>query len=187
MKSTKVVFPAVDDAEHVVNVDGGVAEDDGTFFLTVDGMDCPIQEPTPFSKTWFSHKFKGPAIKHEIAIDLNGNFAWVSPPHRGSANDKAIFDRELRQLIPAGCLVICDKGCDADDVLAPHDEVDDDEAKCFKARALARHETGNKRVKDFAITSTHFRDGVEFHCAAFDAVVVLCQCDIQRGEPLFEL
>ena len=37
------------------------------FVLSVDGTDCPIEEPRPFDKAWFSQKFKGPGVKYEVA------------------------------------------------------------------------------------------------------------------------
>ena len=44
------------------------------FILSVDGTDCPIEEPRPWSKTWFSQKFKGAGVKYEVALDvLTGN------------------------------------------------------------------------------------------------------------------
>ena len=36
--------------------------------ISIDGTDCQIQEPTPFSPKWFSHKFNGPGIRYEVGI-----------------------------------------------------------------------------------------------------------------------
>jgi hypothetical protein len=39
----------------------------------VDGTDYPIKELCPFSKKWFSHKFKGPGLQYdsEVAVCIN--------------------------------------------------------------------------------------------------------------------
>ena len=31
-------------------------------FVSIDGTDFRIQEPSPFSSSWYSHKFKGPGV-----------------------------------------------------------------------------------------------------------------------------
>ena len=174
LKAEKIVLP-----EPIPDVE---------FYLSVDGTDCPINEPTPFNRNWMSHKFKGAAIKYEIGIDLDGNYAWVSPPYRGSVHDSTIFKRALRNLVPDGCCVIVDSAYGIeDDKVAPVSEYDDAPVTDFKKRVKSRHETGNKRIKDFAITSTCFRHQLDFHSACFDAVVVLCQFNVENGENLFVL
>ena len=45
--------------------------------ISIDGTDCPIQEPSPFSPKWFIHKFKGPDIRYELGVAINGNIVWV--------------------------------------------------------------------------------------------------------------
>lgn len=162
-------------------------EDPFVFLLSVDGTDCPILEPRPFSRSWFSHKFKGAAIKYEIALDLEGNIVWVSPPYRGSINDKVIFRQGLQDMIPHKYLAIVDKGYNMTDKLAPINAFDDREVILFKKRILARHETVNKRIKDFAITSTKFRHDIPFHDVCFDAVATICQYNIENGDPLFAI
>ena len=45
--------------------------------VSIDGTDCRIEEPSPFDEKWFSHKFKGPGVRYEIGIAVNGNIVWV--------------------------------------------------------------------------------------------------------------
>jgi hypothetical protein len=40
--------------------------------ITVDGTDFSIYEPTHFSTEWFSHKFKEPGVRYELAISIRG-------------------------------------------------------------------------------------------------------------------
>eukprot|EP00536_Pseudo-nitzschia_multiseries_P019473 jgi/Psemu1/232526/e_gw1.5049.6.1 len=35
-----------------------------TCFMSMDGTNCPVFEPWPFSKKMYSHKFNGPAVKY---------------------------------------------------------------------------------------------------------------------------
>lgn len=39
-------------------------------FASIDGTDCDISEPTPFTPRWFSHKFRGTGIRCEIGVCL---------------------------------------------------------------------------------------------------------------------
>ena len=51
--------------------------------MTVDGVDCPIQEPIPFDPQWFSHKFRGPGLKYEIAVCIQtGDIVWANGPFK---------------------------------------------------------------------------------------------------------
>jgi hypothetical protein len=38
--------------------------------VSVDGTDFQINEPTPFSKGYYSHKFNGPGLRYEIALNI---------------------------------------------------------------------------------------------------------------------
>lgn len=111
---------------------------------------------------------------------------WSSPPYRGSINDKTIFRQGLVHLIPDGYLAIADQGYSGVK-LAPISEFDTPDVVMFKKRVLARHETVNKRIKDFAVASVKFCHGIAMHDIVFDSVVTLCQYNIENGEPLFAL
>ena len=126
-------------------------------------------------------------MKYEIGVDLEGNIVWVSTPYRGGVNDKTIFRQGLRLLIPRGYLAIADQGYTPGPKLSIISEHDSEEVIFFKKRALSRHETANKRLKDFACLTTAFRHGTDFHCFVFDAVATICQYNITNGEPLFAL
>jgi hypothetical protein len=39
---------------------------------SVDGTDFEIFEPEPDDTKWFSHKFKGPGLRYEIVLSLEG-------------------------------------------------------------------------------------------------------------------
>jgi hypothetical protein len=49
--------------------------------MTVDGTDFKIQEPSPFSRTWYSHKFKGPGFRYKVAVGIQtGDIVWTHGP-----------------------------------------------------------------------------------------------------------
>ena len=164
---------------------------DRIFFLTVDGTDFRIQEPTDFDRTWYSHKFKKAAVKYEVALAMDGNIVWTNGPFRGSKNDMTIFREGLMAHIPEGKLVIADKGYRGEPMVSYPNPQDREDVAIFKARALARHETVNKRFKDFKILGETFRhangDPLGSHRVYFFAIVVLTQVKIEMGEPLFNL
>ena len=64
---------------------------------------------------------------------------------------------------------------------------DNDEMQEARYRAGSRHETCNKRFKQFHILQDTFRNDIEKHAYAFRAIVVLTQLSLKRGEPLFEV
>jgi len=49
--------------------------------MTVDGTDCMIEEPVPFSPKWYSHKFHGPGVRYKIGAGVQtGWIVWVNGP-----------------------------------------------------------------------------------------------------------
>lgn len=54
-------------------------------------------------------------------------------------------------------------------------------------RIMARHETVNKRLKQFNILNHIFRHSLEKHPLIFHAVANLTQFMIENGEPLFSI
>lgn len=115
LKAVKMTFPT--QGSHMI------------FTISVDGTDCRIEEPRPFSTKWFSQKFKGPAVKYEIGIDiLSGNCVLVHGPFKGGTNDVTIFRSALKDLIPQGKFAITDKGYrgEPDKASCPNHLDDDD-------------------------------------------------------------
>ena len=64
-------------------------------FIRVDGIDCLVFEPWPFSNTMYSHKMNGPGLRYEVAVCLNiGRIVWINGPFVGSKNDSSVIFRE---------------------------------------------------------------------------------------------
>jgi len=48
-------------------------------FVSVDGTDSRISEPSPFSATWYSHKFHGAGLRYEVGLSIStGQIVWVN-------------------------------------------------------------------------------------------------------------
>ena len=44
----------------------------------IDGTNFRVKEPRPFSKKWHSFKFYGPALRYEIALEIEtGHIVWA--------------------------------------------------------------------------------------------------------------
>ena len=50
-----------------------------------------------------------------------------------------------------------------------------------------RHETVNRRLKQWRILKGVFRHDISFHHVVFSAVAVITQVAISKGEPLFQV
>ena len=156
-----------------------------------------INEPYPYqrewSKSWFSPKFHGPGLRYEIAISiLSGDIVWVNGPFPcGDFNDLQIFmDFGLKDNLEK------DERVEADDGYGGADpEFTRTRSSIFHSKLTAgvrnevraRHETANKRIKQFAALSGVFRHDLCKHSTVFLAIVLATQIAIEEGESLFEI
>lgn len=153
----------------------------GSMHVSLDGTDFRIREPQPFNKKWFSHKHRGPGIRYEIGISIvEGDVVWASGGFPcGEWNDLAIakdlylhYARKEKTLADKGYRL---KPC----FVQPSNAVE--------KRILARHETLNGRLKEFAILSNRYRNSLKKHPIVFHAIVNIVQVSISNGEQLFDL
>ena len=120
-----------------------------TFFvmMTVDGVDCHLQEPYPFSREWCSHKFHSSGLRYEISLSIfTGTIVWINGPYPcGSYPDVKIFRDELKGNLIDSENVLADKG------YKDHKCVlwDSKLGKRNSSLLPARHETINGRFKFF--------------------------------------
>ena len=161
--------------------------------LTVDGVHFRINEPfhPRYNKNskFYSHKFKTSALNYEIGIDLyRSRVVHIRGPYRAAIHDITVFREELMDKIPDGHFCIGDKGYlgEPAKVMGPN-SYDTPAARKFKGRARARHESFNKRIKFFACMELCFRHGIEEHQICLEAVVVICQYEMEMGTPLFDV
>lgn len=85
---------------------------------------------------------------------------------------------------------------EADDGYEPHAPqyvkcpkciANDPERESMQQKVRSRHETVNKRFKQWKILREEYRHNIEDHGSVFRAVAVLTQLAIEKGEPLYEV
>jgi hypothetical protein len=157
--------------------------------MTVDGVDFPIEEPIPFDSDWCSHKFKKAGLRYEMAVCIQtGDIVWVKGPFKcGKWPDVKIFKTFLMQRLADDEMVEADKGYRGRNIKArtPDDCVSQVD-RAAKVRALMRHETVNRRLKQWGCMQQRWRHAREKHKIAFCAVVVCTQTAFDLGERPFQ-
>jgi hypothetical protein len=132
-------------------------------------------------KGWYSHKFKGPGLRYEVGVCIQtGDLVWINGPFPcGAWPDIKIFRQDLIGCLTGGEKVEADKGYrgEAHYIKTPRNDVD--------TIVRSRHETVNKRFKQWGCLNKLFRHQPSKHQSVFGAVAVLTQLAIENGEPLF--
>ena len=162
-------------------------------FISVDGTDCPVFEPWPFTKKMYSHKLNGPGLKYEVAVCLKtGRIVWINGPFDGSKNDSTIFKEGLSNHLYDEEAVEADAGYNGDFKLKAPGMGKDSKERKMKSNARAQHEAVNGRLKQFNVLTTHFRHlkprnaMKKKHQLCFNAVAVITQVKFINGEHVFE-
>lgn len=156
-------------------------------YCSVDGIHFQICEPSPFDPKWYSHKFKGPGLRYEIALCIDEtNFVWYNGPFPcGSNPDLKIYKNGLKELLKENEKVISDGGYqDRSCVRKVH--CTSQELKTHK-RIRARHETSNRRLRHFNILRHRFRHQPHKHGMVFRAIINIVQLEMTLERPLFEV
>ena len=128
-------------------------------FISVDGTDCPVNEPWPFLEDMYSKKFNGPGLKYEVAVCIKtGHIVWINGPFIASTNDGSIFRfHGLGDAITQEEGVEVDSGYLGDNrFMQPHVGLTSKDRK-QKGVVRGRHEGVNGRLKVFSVLRTHFR------------------------------
>lgn len=160
------------------------------FIISLDGVHCRVDEtshPT-LSKDpeMYSHKFNGPGVAYEFALDVfSGRLVHMKGPAKAGMDDLTIYRSELKDKIPAGKLAIVDGGYK--DFEARPNSHDSTELRNFRARARARQEAFNSRLKRFHCLTRSFRHSMDRHKIGMEAICVICQFEIDLGTPLSNL
>ena len=158
--------------------------------VSVDGTDFKINEPLPFSRAWYSHKFRAAGVRYEIAICLQtGEIVWINGPFPcGSYPDRKIArDEGLEDALNVGEMYVADGGYRDGFTRAETPTGLRNEDQWMKGIARARHETLNARFKLFGVLRQLFRHSVEKHGIVFGAVANITQIVIEEESPLFQI
>jgi hypothetical protein len=162
--------------------------------VTVHGTDFRINEPTDFSTKWFSHKFKGPGLRYEVAISImGGGIVHIQGPNPcGKWPDIKNFRECLIYKLREGGKVEADNGYRGEPEkirtpLARAYYFSEEKKQKYKARA--RHETcaSNRRFKHGGVPSQRFRHELTDHRKICGSIVVITQIELRNGHPLFQV
>lgn len=127
--------------------------------MSVDGTDCYIFKPTPFSSKWYSHKTNGPGLRYEIAVSIFENcINWVKGLFPcGTFNDQRIYNEELSLKLRESEKVVEDGGYSGHEVFSRGLDT------YFRRRTRARHETVKRKIKSFRCIGGVFRHKKQLH------------------------
>ena len=155
-------------------------------YVSVDGTDCAVQEPSVFDPMWFSHKINGAGVRYEIGLSVAGEIVWVNGPFPcGKYPDIKIFKNSMVQALREEECLIADNGYNHQKCITPN-TVSDDNRK-LHSRIRARHETVNRRLKIFSILRQVYRHPLDDHWLYFHAVAQIVALTIKETNPLFAL
>ena len=161
--------------------------------VTVDGTDFKINEPTPWSKKWYSEKVNHAGLRYEIGICIQtGWIVWINGPYPpGQWNDLAVSRDGMNQALDAGEFFL------ADGTYKPFNQRENPWAKTpnglctpdqlMKGKARARHERVNGLLKNFHCLRDCFRHHRTKHGRVFMACANVVQAMIQLENPTFKV
>jgi hypothetical protein len=118
-----------------------------------------------------------------------GDIVWIDGAFKpGRWSDLMTFRRNLKQPLAPGEMVEADNGCRGEpnhartaDGFVP---LVDDRTKWH---ARSRHETVNRRLKQWGCLKQVWRHDCQLHKTVFAAVAVITQLAFENGEPPFQV
>ncbi len=162
---------------------------EGVHTFSVVGIDCPIEEPSPFSPKWYAHKCKGAGVRYEAAVSLyTSKIIWIKGPFPcGEFPDAKIFHLFLKKELDKHEMGVADRGYRSISQLStkmPHQQK---AKRKFIGRILAQQETVNQRLKKFGCLCIKFRHDLKDHILYFKAVSVIVQLRLADDNPIYSL
>jgi hypothetical protein len=157
---------------------------------SVDATDERVEAS---GKAFYSFKFKKSGVRYEVGISIKkGDIVWIHGPYPcGDWPDIEIFRSAIVHFLEDGERVEADDGYIGEApkyVKCPNSFTNPDDKKKMQQRVRSRHETVNKRLKQWGCLKDRFRHDVAHkHSSCFRAVAVLTQLAIEFGEPLFDV
>lgn len=165
------------------------------FGITLQWMELisKIGEPIPFNKKWKSPKQQGASLKYEIAISIySGDIVWIYGLHNGGKHDYSVLKEKLMKFLGAGEMLEADAGYGyhgdayvSDRIVCSQDDFGSEEERREKSELRARHESCNRRFKQWGILKQQFRNNKKKHAMVFYAIAVMTQISIDNGDVLF--
>ena len=157
--------------------------------MSIDGTDFEIAE---HGRAFYGHKFKRSGLRYEVGVCiLGGDIVWINGPYEcGLWPDIKIFRDALISELDEGERVEADDGYVGEApqfVKCPKSFTNPTFMEKTQKFIRSRHETVNKRFKQFKVLKNRYRHEIVDHAEVFRACVVLTQLSINKGEPLFDV
>lgn len=155
----------------------------------MDGTDFRIFEPSPFDPKWYSHKFKGPGLRYEVALNIRtGEIVWINGPFPcGRFPDRIIArDEGLEHCLDQGEKYVADGGYRGGIHSVTPNGLNNYE-QWMQQQVRSRHETVNQRFKQFGALGNVFRHKLIKHGVIFTAVANVTQISICEESSLFAI
>lgn len=145
-------------------------------------MDFKILEPSPFNKGWYSHKFKSSGLRYEIGLNIRtGDIVWAFGGYPcGLYPDLNLARESYVHSVEPGEKKLADRIYKDDHFILPNAQ-----NRTLHNNIMSRHETVNKRMKQFNILKHEFRHTLDKHPSIFHAVANLTQLVLETEQPLF--
>jgi hypothetical protein len=131
----------------------------------------------------------GPGVRYEIAICIQtGVPVWTNGPYPcGSWPDLRIARHALVDAFDPGEYYIADGGYRDGGQWSVTPTGRHEFSDRQQAVVRARHESYNKRLKDWGALNQKYRHSLESHTLVFRSIANIVQVTIQNGEPLFQV
>ena len=188
LKAQKIVWPE----SHINGDDIWVGTVDGTM---AKSYEIAGEEATKDPKM-FSHKHHQAGFNAEVVVSVKeSRCIWINGPGPAGAHvDLVLFRDGLKaKLQSIGKKLVADGGCAGEpELLSTPNGHDNASVREFKSRALKRHEKFNGMLKSFRCLADEFchttnnEELQRFKCC-FEAVAVICQCQLEKGRPLYNI
>ena len=128
-------------------------------------------------------KFKGPGLRYEVGVCIQtSEIVWSNGPFPcGSWPDLRIARNEIIFLIDPEEKILADGGyADGGQFFETPTGINNADQR-MKQLARARHETINRRLKQWNVLQRVFRHGTEKHCNVFLAVLNITHMQMAVG------
>lgn len=156
-------------------------------YVSLDATDCPIHEQSPFDRKWYSHKINGPGLRYEIGLNIRQKeMVWTYGGRPcGECPDLVLAREVYTSMVDEGEKTIADRGYRDDQFFI--NPYNNPQSVVQQKQIMARHETVNKRLKQFSVLDIPFRHDVYLHPRCFHAVANITQLMLTNGEPLYSV
>ena len=160
--------------------------------MTVDGTDYRIPEQHPFNPKWFSKKFNGPGVRYEVGVCIQtGWVCWMNGPFPcGAWPDLRISRESLIYRLPTGEKVVADKGYRGSHwhMVPDNNPITRNPVlERMMAIARSRHETVNRKFKEFGCLQNRWRHPLRKHYITTRACYNLVQLSIRKRHSTFQV